>query len=73
MLFEQVMGGCEGFTQPTPIQAQCWPILQSGRDLIGVAETGSGKTLAFALPGLARIVRNSSTAKLAKQVLQRKK
>jgi len=62
-----VMGGCEGFTQPTPIQAQCWPILQSGRDLIGVAETGSGKTLAFALPGLARIVRNSSTAKLAKQ------
>eukprot|EP00439_Symbiodinium_sp_Y106_P072346 s1030_g13.t1 len=28
-----------GFTEPTPIQAQAWPILCSGRDLIGVART----------------------------------
>uniref|UniRef100_A0A7S3XUU1 RNA helicase n=1 Tax=Heterosigma akashiwo TaxID=2829 RepID=A0A7S3XUU1_HETAK len=53
----EVLGGCEGFTAPTPIQAQCWPILSAGRDLIGVAETGSGKTLAFSLPALARIHR----------------
>jgi ATP-dependent RNA helicase DBP3 len=38
------------FTEPTPIQAACWPALFSGRDMIGVAETGSGKTLAFGVP-----------------------
>ncbi|KAG2951182.1 hypothetical protein PC117_g3783 [Phytophthora cactorum] len=36
----------KGFDKPTPIQSQCWPILASGRDIIGIAETGSGKTLA---------------------------
>ncbi|RLN68596.1 hypothetical protein BBJ29_001510 [Phytophthora kernoviae] len=45
----------EGFDKPTPIQSQCWPILASGRDIIGIAETGSGKTLAFAIPGLIHI------------------
>ncbi|EKU22967.1 dead box rna helicase [Nannochloropsis gaditana CCMP526] len=45
----------EGFARPTPIQAQCWPVLMGGRDIIGIAETGSGKTLTFILPGLERI------------------
>ncbi|KAG1701121.1 hypothetical protein DVH05_011362 [Phytophthora capsici] len=45
----------KGFDKPTPIQSQCWPILASGRDIIGIAETGSGKTLAFAIPGLIHI------------------
>ena len=44
------MKTCEGFEKPTAIQAQCWPIALSGRDIVGVAETGSGKTLAFLLP-----------------------
>lgn len=44
-----------GFSKPTPIQSQCWPILASGRDIIGIAETGSGKTLAFSIPGLIHI------------------
>lgn len=35
----------QGFSQPTPIQAQGWPIALSGRDLVGIAQTGSGKTL----------------------------
>ncbi len=43
------------FTTPSPIQAQCWPIILSGRDLIGIAATGSGKTLGFGLPMLAHI------------------
>ncbi|CAO1385665.1 unnamed protein product [Diamesa serratosioi] len=33
----------QGFTQPTPIQAQGWSIALSGRDLVGIAQTGSGK------------------------------
>lgn len=44
-----------GFTAPTPIQCQGWPIALSGRDMIGVAETGSGKTLAFVLPAIVHI------------------
>lgn len=43
------------FAQPSPIQAQCWPIILSGHDLVGVAATGSGKTLAFGLPALQHI------------------
>ncbi|KAJ6386980.1 hypothetical protein OIU78_016838 [Salix suchowensis] len=39
-----------GFVEPTPIQAQGWPMALKGRDLIGIAETGSGKTLAYMLP-----------------------
>jgi ATP-dependent RNA helicase DBP3 len=31
------------FTKPSPIQAQCWPPLLEGRDVIGIAATGSGK------------------------------
>lgn len=42
--------GCE-FPLPTTIQAYCWPILISGKDLIGNAKTGSGKTLGYLLPG----------------------
>ena len=35
---------------PFPIQAQCLPVILSGRDCIGIAKTGSGKTLAYLLP-----------------------
>ena len=43
------------FTQPSPIQAQCWPILAQGKHVVGIAETGSGKTLAFAMPALSNL------------------
>ena len=36
----------QNFTDPTPIQAQGWPMALSGRDVVGIAQTGSGKTLA---------------------------
>jgi ATP-dependent RNA helicase RhlE len=42
----------EGYTTPTPIQAQSIPIIISGKDLLGVAQTGTGKTAAFAVPVL---------------------
>mmetsp|Transcript_3036 Transcript_3036/g.6588 ORF Transcript_3036/g.6588 Transcript_3036/m.6588 type:complete len:532 (+) Transcript_3036:85-1680(+) len=44
-----------GFTEPTPIQCQGWPMALLGRDLIGLAETGSGKTLAYLLPAVVHI------------------
>ncbi len=44
-----------GFTEPTPIQAQGWPMALLGRDLIGIAETGSGKTLSYLLPAVVHI------------------
>ena len=40
----------EGYTVPTPIQAQAIPEILSGRDLLGCAQTGTGKTAAFAIP-----------------------
>lgn len=37
---------------PTPIQAECVPLILGGGDIMAAAETGSGKTGAFALPVL---------------------
>ena len=45
----------EGYTTPTPIQAQAIPHLLARRDLLGIAQTGTGKTAAFALPILQRL------------------
>lgn len=45
----------EGYTVPTPIQAQAIPHVVEGRDLLGCAQTGTGKTAAFALPILHRL------------------
>jgi len=45
----------EGYTTPTPIQAQAIPPAIEGRDLLGCAQTGTGKTAAFALPILHRL------------------
>jgi ATP-dependent RNA helicase DBP3 len=52
---DDIGGAVKGFEKPTPIQSQCWPILLSGRDIVGIAATGSGKTLAFGMPGLVHI------------------
>jgi ATP-dependent RNA helicase DDX43 len=40
----------QGFAKPSPIQAQAWPYLMAGKDVIGIAQTGTGKTLAFLMP-----------------------
>ena len=45
----------EGYTTPTPIQAQAIPALLQGRDVLGIAQTGTGKTAAFALPILQKL------------------
>jgi ATP-dependent RNA helicase RhlE len=48
----------EGYTTPTPIQAQAIPAALSGRDVLGIAQTGTGKTAAFALPILQHLAAN---------------
>lgn len=45
----------QGYAEPTPIQAQGWPIALSGRDMVGIAQTGSGKTLAYMIPAAVHI------------------
>lgn len=45
----------EGYTTPTPIQAQSIPLLLEGQDLLGMAQTGTGKSAAFSLPLLHRM------------------
>jgi len=33
-----------GMTEPTTIQAKTFPLIMSGKDIIGIAQTGTGKT-----------------------------
>jgi ATP-dependent RNA helicase RhlE len=40
----------QGYTEPTPIQAQAIPVVLAGKDLLGAAQTGTGKTAGFTLP-----------------------
>ena len=44
-----------GFEKPTPIQAQSFPVILSGADMIGIAQTGTGKTFAYMLPILQEL------------------
>ena len=47
--------GEQGYSTPTPVQAQAIPHILAGRDLEALAQTGTGKTAAFVLPLLQRL------------------
>jgi ATP-dependent RNA helicase RhlE len=49
----------EGYTQPTPVQAQAIPLILAGRDVLAGAQTGTGKTAGFTLPMLQRLSRHA--------------
>src|SRR5438045_1672723 len=52
----------QGYTTPTPIQAQVIPVVLAGRDVMAGAQTGTGKTAGFALPLLQRLTASSPAA-----------
>jgi ATP-dependent RNA helicase RhlE len=56
-LLDEVVHGVQsmGYVDPTPIQLRAFPIILSGRDMMGSAQTGTGKTAAFALPLLTQL------------------
>jgi len=45
----------QGYSTPTPIQAQAIPAVLKGGDLMAGAQTGTGKTAGFTLPMLQRL------------------
>jgi len=53
----------EGYTQPTPIQAQAIPAVLEGNDVLAAAQTGTGKTAGFTLPLLQRLSQNPKRMK----------
>jgi len=44
-----------GFTEPTPIQIEAIPKINSGANVVGIAQTGTGKTAAYLLPVLTKL------------------
>ncbi|MDF2181171.1 DEAD/DEAH box helicase [Neptuniibacter sp. CAU 1671] len=46
----------QGYTEPSPIQAQAIPAIIQGHDVMAAAQTGTGKTAAFTLPLLQRLM-----------------
>jgi ATP-dependent RNA helicase RhlE len=41
-----------GYINPTTIQHKVFPIVMSGKDVLGIAQTGTGKTFAYLLPAI---------------------
>src|SRR3954462_258618 len=52
----------QGYTTPTPIQAQAIPVVLAGKDLLGAAQTGTGKTAGFTLPLLQILSKNANAS-----------
>ncbi|PON52487.1 ATP-dependent RNA helicase-like protein DB [Parasponia andersonii] len=58
-----------GFSAPTPIQAQSWPVALQSRDIVAIAKTGSGKTLGYLFPGFIHLKRVHNDPRLGPTVL----
>lgn len=69
-----------GYVKATTIQHRAFPVIMSGRDVVGIAQTGTGKTFAYLLPCLrqwkfskdkaAQIIILVPTRELVVQVLE---
>jgi ATP-dependent RNA helicase RhlE len=51
----------QGYSKPTPIQAQAIPAVLEGQDIMASAQTGTGKTAAFTLPLLHTLINAERT------------
>ncbi|RDY08741.1 DEAD-box ATP-dependent RNA helicase 46, partial [Mucuna pruriens] len=58
-----------GFSAPTPIQAQSWPIALQSRDIVAIAKTGSGKTLGYLIPAFVHLKRTGNNSKMGPTAL----
>ncbi|XP_077240466.1 DEAD-box ATP-dependent RNA helicase 40-like [Tasmannia lanceolata] len=58
-----------GFSSPTPIQAQTWPIALQSRDIVAIAKTGSGKTLGYLIPAFIHLRRGRNNTQNGPTVL----
>ena len=52
------------FTVPTAAQAEAWPAIQGGQNVLIAAPTGSGKTLAAFLAAIDSLVRQGLEGRL---------
>jgi len=43
------------YVYPTPIQEKAFPVIMSGRNVVGIAQTGTGKTFAYLMPLLRQL------------------
>jgi ATP-dependent RNA helicase RhlE len=59
----------EGYTTPTPIQAEAIPLILDRKDILGCAQTGSGKTAAFAIP-IIQLLSNERNLGPGKRVIR---
>ena len=59
----------QGYTEPTPIQAQAIPVVLQGRDLMAAAQTGTGKTAGFTLPILQLLSTRPPAGRVKPRVL----
>jgi len=50
----------QGYTTPSPIQAQAIPLVLEGKDVLAGAQTGTGKTAGFTLPILELMTHRSN-------------
>ncbi len=46
-----------GFIKPTPVQELAIPVINSGANVVGIAQTGTGKTAAYLLPLLSKLTK----------------
>ncbi|CAN1853224.1 DEAD-box ATP-dependent RNA helicase 46 [Linum perenne] len=58
-----------GFSAPTPIQAQSWPVVLQSRDIVAIAKTGSGKTLGYMIPAFLHLKRLRNDSRMGPTVL----
>ncbi|XP_021752168.1 DEAD-box ATP-dependent RNA helicase 40-like [Chenopodium quinoa] len=58
-----------GFSSPTPIQAQTWPIALQNKDIVAIAKTGSGKTLGYLMPAFMHLRQRRNNPRIGPTVL----